>query len=448
MELHSDAKAIFDKKGSELLDKVGKKINVQHSVADSFLPDIHICEHVSEKDIIGDIISGTVNQDGVTVTKWFVHDGQQVGLNEEHYQFLRKLAEDIQRNRAYRDTLGIAFIEDNIFEWLRLKYCEGLNQELMDFINEKAREVVREYEIWMPISALHVQSDFEVGKAHIKTITRQMLDQWIDRTRQAVPDQISEAQFQEYSKKQRKNVQGFAAAVVKAFAEPKRAAEMSFELAEEALVVLRALSPYNISSKRICYCVPLGSQNVQTYSYYHVSNGRIVNKPTGMLDQNYEEWSLSNHVISMLKTEVDILTDVLKKTEKTKFQETVFESLTMYSKSCLMKELSDKLVYILVALEALLLKNENEPIQQNIAERMAFVIEETADERKKVVKLVKDIYGLRSRFIHHGRSIKDIETLDQFMFKSFIFFCSMIHSINSYPTKEAFIEKLEELKFS
>ena len=113
-----------------------------------------------------------------------------------------------------------------------------------------------------------------------------------------------------------------------------------------------------------------------------------------------------------------------------------------------MRELSDKLVYILVALESLLLKNENEPIQQNIAERMAFVVGQTVDERKSVVKLVKEIYGLRSRFIHHGNTIDDIETLGKFMLHAFVFFINISLNINNFNTKELFIESLEEMKLS
>lgn len=113
-----------------------------------------------------------------------------------------------------------------------------------------------------------------------------------------------------------------------------------------------------------------------------------------------------------------------------------------------MKEPSDKLVYILVALETLLLKDPNEPIMQNISERMAFVVRDTVEERKSVVRLVKEIYSLRSKFIHHGQSIDNMERLEKFMAEASWFFVKISMDINAYITKEAFMEKLEEMKFS
>ena len=143
---------------------------------------------------------------------------------------------------------------------------------------------------------------------------------------------------------------------------------------------------------------------------------------------------------------LNVISDVLKKDERSNFQEEVLKSLMLYSRSCIMKEPNDKLVYILVALESLLLKNTTEPISGNLSTRMSFVIGQDKDDRKRIIALVKDIYDIRSKFIHHGDrvSIEEGEKLDEFFFASFYFFNQMILDLNTYSTKALFIEELQD----
>jgi hypothetical protein len=45
-----------------------------------------------------------------------------------------------------------------------------------------------------------------------------------------------------------------------------------------------------------------------------------------------------------------------------------------------------------------------------------FLVGENLEERKKIVESTKKTYGLRSRFVHHGSPIEDLNTLDEFLF--------------------------------
>lgn len=62
----------------------------------------------------------------------------------------------------------------------------------------------------------------------------------------------------------------------------------------------------------------------------------------------------------------------------------------------------DRFLKFFVALESLLIFNENEPITNNIAERVAFLLGDKYEERKEIKKRMKDLYGVRSKIVHHG----------------------------------------------
>jgi hypothetical protein len=63
----------------------------------------------------------------------------------------------------------------------------------------------------------------------------------------------------------------------------------------------------------------------------------------------------------------------------------VRSSILTYSRGMTFPDISDRLVYLLSALESLFLKDTSEIIQQNLTERIAFVTVIEVDDRMRVV---------------------------------------------------------------
>lgn len=446
LELHVKTKENYDSKGELLFLSLTEITNIKKQQVKSYTPDVNVAANVTPKDIIdGDIDSRQIDEYGIAVSRWFAYQNSQISLDIEKYKILRELAEKIQKNKEISERVSTKFIENTIFEWLKAKYKKFTEQSLSDFIIDSCNKSIKEYEIWIPIAGLSVESGFQVGKVIFRTITREMLDIYMNGICEKVQGQCSEEMFKQLSDRERK-IQGYAAAVVKVESEPLRAREVSYNLTEEALAVLRSLSPFNKSHLRICYCMPFGHENVEVYKYFYVDENELKNQMQGIENSNIQPWFINNQEIQSLQEHgLNIISDVLKKNNRSNFQEEVLKSLMLYSKSCLMKEPNDKLVYILVALESLLLKNTTEPISVNLSTRMSFVIGQDKDDRKRIIALVKKIYDIRSKFIHHGDrvSIEEGEKLDEFFFDSFNFFNKMIVDFNKYSTKVLFIEELQ-----
>jgi hypothetical protein len=120
--------------------------------------------------------------------------------------------------------------------------------------------------------------------------------------------------------------------------------------------------------------------------------------------------------------------------------------LLLYSKAGLSKNVTEKLLHIIGALEMILLRNDTEPIQQNIGERMAFVVGRNVKERKEIIKNFRKIYTVRSKFVHHGIGVDEMELIRKFMWYTYLFFMMIIGTTEHYPTLDAFIEAIEERK--
>jgi hypothetical protein len=79
---------------------------------------------------------------------------------------------------------------------------------------------------------------------------------------------------------------------------------------------------------------------------------------------------------------------------------------------------------------------------------MAFMIGENLEARRAKVRHLKDAYGLRSKFIHHGETIAEIETVRAFMLDAWTLFTTLLKDIHRYGTKAQLIDRLDARRLS
>jgi hypothetical protein len=368
----------------------------------------------------------------------YVDQNVLIGLKSEGFLKFKTLSENMQRTKVLSDRANIIFIADSIFEWIKNKYTNSTDLSMTDFVFQKFRNNLEEVEIWIPVPQVSIQSEIKLGKITFKTISGDLIDSW----------STSNELLKQFFSGKRKKFQGFAAATIKLTAEPKKAFEIAQEEAEKSISLLRIFSPAFSTAKVTSYCVaPMDRQNIEPYLMFYVIDNKLSRITIEGL-QPADQWLLNNSVISQIEPCIKLLDKVLLLKKHTEFQTVVLYALKLYSLSSISQAIEDKLVYILISLEVVLLRNEQEPISQNIGERIAFFISEKGEERRAIVKQVKSIYSLRSKFIHHGQNLNDLKIMESFMINARLFFQKLILSINQFKTKEQFLSNLEEIKFS
>ena len=234
-----------------------------------------------------------------------------------------------------------------------------------------------------------------------------MMDEWQSR---APSSQKSEADA--VINKYRPKFQGLLAACVQVTAEPIKASELARSGAANALSLLSFLSPANYSSRRTNFGVLLGFQVLGSITELAVTGGSISGIKETVNDKRLADW-----VIQAVPPELNWVLPALHdlaSNRSTEFRKALYDALILHSRQAQARQVSDKLIFTLTALESMLLRDSNEPIQKNLAERMAFLIGQSVEQRKAVVKNVTDVYKVRSAFIHHGASPEDRDNFDEF----------------------------------
>jgi hypothetical protein len=449
--MHPQASQNYNKKAEELLmclrpapDHLKPK-DIPHN------PNIHISHQFTQANIIVEMGYGWTEFTGNVAARAFGEGGQMIGLFDEDHTNLVRLAEAIQKSIIPRGVVSLGLLSELIFDWLKQQRRGASISMMTEYVLAECEKQIKEMEVWIPISLLYIESPFILGKITFRAITKAMVDDWENSAKAKLTEPEESDSVKQFFERIRKEIQGLATATIKVQAEPRRAYEIAAEESEKAMNMLRIFTPANFHPSKICYSAPWGKQHQDSDRYLLVQDGKIIGHTSGFSDKSRVHWNLSNEELQMnIDAGLGVLSNLLKADRLTDFQKTVLEALFLYSRSSLAKQLSDRLVYILVALESVFLKDSNEPIQDNISLRMAYMQPISVEERRAITRNVRATYSLRSSFIHHGHSISvdDIATLQEFVKNAWFSLQALIPLAATEITKEEFFNNLEDRRLA
>lgn len=446
IEFHPEAIKRFNERVNDLLlQLLPQKSNEEKK--SSFTDDL-VTHHIKEEDIISFGPGRMVDYTGRTVSMFFKHDNQNIGLFEENFTMLLKLSEDIQKAGHLNDKTSIEFIYETIFSWMKDKYDGKMKEEMIDFLVKKCGEAIKFYEIWVPVAHTIVEEEINIGTVKIKNLSRDIINKWEEELLKVAKDENHSSTMRQMIEKERKDKQGRAIAIVKFEAEKNRAERLAFEKVEEALSILRLYSASTFFIDTNSFTTIKGRENLEQSECYIIENDSIETHSITLLTSNEIEWKLSKEFIEQVnKRGLSIFNELLLNKNRNSFQEKVLNSFILFSRSTLMKSIPDRLVYIFAALESILLRNETEPIQQNLADRIAFAISRNGQERMQIVKCIKEAYLHRSKFVHHGLKSDDIHLLNEFIRIATAFLFSLLPNINNFQNNEEMINAIDKRKY-
>jgi hypothetical protein len=221
------------------------------------------------------------------------------------------------------------------------------------------------------------------------------------------------------------------------------------EETERSVSMFRLFSKQMLVAGAVGTAVQIGMFSPASEGHFVLSEGRITSWSTGLAEAAQDMWGLSTPMIEELfRSGLSILHELLVKPNPTGFEKALIESITLYTRAALTTNLSDRLMHIFSALESFLLRDEQEPLQQNIADRVAYIVAETPQDRREIVGIYKAAYALRSKYVHHGRSIDEAKDLEKFFFHIWKFYLQLILSHGSFDSRAGLLNHIDNLKYS
>lgn len=448
INIHPSAANNYNAKADELI-KLIEVFPLEKGNKSSFPSDLHVAASFTEKDIIGDIEVATSDYRGNTIQRFFHLNEQRLGLSEDNYKKLRETAERIQSLPSVRSMLSCSFVEKKLFSWVSEKY-KGLETPdlFIEYLDKEAKDIVKITTSWIPIANLEVQTAFTVSKSEIRPLSKAVIDQWVTKFESLAGENKENAL--KLFEKIRKEYQGLAAVVTTITAEPEYASDYALEEAQKITAVLGIFSGATLIPDIKSASNIKGSENIAQSTIFFESDKESFQMTSSIIDRaSVKYWRLGQRdIIEIQKTGLDRISSLLSADSLTDFKKSVLNSLFLYSKSAFTADPVEKVVYMLSSLESILLKNENEPIQQNLAERIAVFISQELLERKLIIKTIKSVYGVRSKYLHHGHTSSELELISEFMMHVWVFFIQLLANVDRFATQAEFVNAIDDHKLS
>ena len=384
------------------------------------------------------------------VARFFPDVNPAIGLSETNYdsfiQLCRRLYEAAQLNLTVSET----FVVDRCFEWLRQRHFESTWFGLTDFVFDECARHVIAMDVWLPVIGLEVERELELGEVIFKPIRQPDWRRWVSdwHTRQAAEIPRLRQFLLDVE------TDCLTMAVCRTVAEPIKAVEIAIEKSEEALDILRYFSPSNRYASTPAFCSIAGSEPLSRPKHLILQNGYLVSAGITLNTLRARHpWRIDESLMTKMRgVGFDTLASLLKKSagDRTELQKDFVKALAIYSKSCIAQNLTDKLLYAVLTLESVLLKDQSESLQKHIGERMAFMTGKSLEARIAIINNYKLAYGLRSLAVHHGRQVKkeELEVLEEFIPRTWFTLNWIVTRLEQFNTKQEMIEHIDDIKFS
>jgi len=382
---------------------------------------------------------------------WF-KNGVSVSLNDEEELKFAEVIREFLKNKFILKNFTVLEIEqkveDIISKTLQLpidKRPSFIDLEIDNLFASLVSEI-KEYQFVMPIYNLKIHKSFKIGDVKFKIFSEYQVKKWVRLFRDIIRDNPN------YSDKQKKkiidsirenNIEPLknnvcAETIVKARKE--RASEIAKSKIAQAVDIIKlyCLVERGSYGNNIGLKGETLSSTIRSILNRSISDGTL--RPTLERVGPIFPLNIDDKLLKMMRDGgLRKINEILLKNKKTWIEQKILRAIYWYSrifdtpakridksKILIRREiskeieeeiteygcLSERLLKAMIALESLLIIG-NEPVQNNIAERLAYILGTNYNDRRRIKKFIKDMYKLRSNVVHRGFTYISIAELSQ-----------------------------------
>ena len=381
---------------------------------------------------------------------WWITEGSFIKLADAEVEEKKIVIQEIYQDRFIKDNFPVVYIEDRINRLISLSLKLPSEKRSEFFITEikklsqDLRKTIKEWTILVPIDNLKLEKKCSIGDViFYPSDNKKNFNRIIELLTGILKDNphYTEEQKKIIIDQQLDILRKSANDLIVTFAEVKTKGIIEIaqmEAMKKIRMSLNIARLYNLPSDNanmiyMGICGEVIRPNVRYIMRYEseISNINPIFERTGFI---FPFEFTENRLKFMMKNGYKDLIDIFTTEKQTDFQKRLLTTIYWYGEAINtetyidVKEnlesktdfkhlqyfnLNQKFLKLMIALESILIFDENEPITNNIAERTAFLLYDTYEERKDIKNKIKNLYSKRSSIVHHGKSSLSLTELDE-----------------------------------
>lgn len=408
-------------------------------------------------------VKAIYNLNGQETARYFARQkGERdwIGFVGEKFDTFLDLCRQLHEVPSVNEMISFTALVEAAFEWF---HCMDGNLKISQTdadgftaatLSVCESEIVF-FDIWIPVEGMEFLDSFRLGRVEFKNVSSQDLDnwqrqwsaRWTNRKHPHLP--IVNSFFTHINADLTKS---FPVAVLHACAEPVRAVERALDEIEHTLGILRFFSPVNFYPLGVSYCTIEGKLPKTNPRHFLLREGELTS--AGFASHSRadrpKEFFNTHELAEMRKDGLSVLHQLLQLefNQRTPFERQLLKALSIYAKSNLTDDVSDKLIHIVVALESIFIQGKERSLRKRVAERLAFLLGKSLQERRAIIDMYSAAYDARSNVVHRGDEPQDKELLKSFLNLAWQAFHHLIENSKQYQTQTELLKKLDEIKFT
>ncbi len=316
---------------------------------------------ISAKEI-EDLTISSIDSFGNLKSKYFSTSKGQIGLDGDAFKKCYKIVRELSCKKGLRELVGHEFILECIIKWFSLQYTGKIKRDVnfLQFLSEKIPKVVKEYTIAIPVTHLFIEDSFTVGNITFDVYKEDLFDRIENYDLENMDDLKNKESFIQGMTIIRKKYQGKVFATIKLKAEKNRAIEIAKNEARNALAILNLFSPAAFFPEIPNYIGLMGQSSVPE-SHVFLFENELPEIISSIEEYPAITWTIDEKFMSMMqRSGIKMFSDLCANNDQTPFEELCFTCIKYYTKAISAREVHDRLVFALVSIETLLLKDRNE----------------------------------------------------------------------------------------
>jgi hypothetical protein len=104
-------------------------------------------------------------------------------------------------------------------------------------------------------------------------------------------------------------------------------------------------------------------------------------------------------------------------------------------------------LYVVTALESLLIKDSGESILQNLRERLAVMMAPDVPARLAAMDRISRVYDIRSKFVHTALPVQDLAVLSEFIQEAWVTMFFLLNNYDKWSSKVEFLRFVDSFQF-
>ena len=381
-----------------------------------------------------------------------LHDGVGYGLSDEASIHFNEVVSKILKHQKFSQKFSSKYVDDKvkqIFANLITNDKLDLETELERLIKELA-SYKRNNLIFLKIEGIILSSCFKLGKVKFVPGDEYLLNDLNERASRIAKttknDDSTKKYFLDLIENESKNeFLGECVAIVEVNAEPKRAYDIAKEEVRRAIDLLRYASKALYGLKDDIRIGLKGDHPKSRRQGFIISDSSL--NTEGDTVGSPIPFEISSKTLEkMEKIGVFKISEALAKSQTNNLEESIIRSIHWFSVALTQNENSNSFLFLIVSLESLFKPPAGNSIGGTVAESVAFVMSDSLQGRKQIIKKIRSYYGKRSGVAHGGnKTIADHE-LHTLIYIIATTIMLIIEKLSEFSTQQNLMDWIEEIK--